>query len=50
MPQAREDAEHLQMPLHAHPLEVAVELAEVVRDRQAGRARCPPIGAILRGP
>ena len=41
--QAAEDAEHLQVALQAHPFDRAVELAEVVVDRQAGLARRLPV-------
>src|SRR5690606_34564972 len=37
MRQAREDAEHLQLALHAHPFVVAVEVAEVAGHGQPGR-------------
>src|SRR5213080_2030585 len=35
MVQAREDAEHLELPLHAHPFEVPPEIAEVRGYRQS---------------
>ena len=41
--QAAEDAQHLQVALQAHPLELAPELAEVVGQRQAGLARRLPV-------
>src|SRR5450432_4424388 len=43
MPQSREDTEHLQLALHAHPFEVAPERAEVGIDRHTGGARTFPI-------
>src|SRR4051812_36983633 len=43
MAQAREDAEHLDVPLHAHPLEVAPELAEVGIHRKARGACALPV-------
>ena len=45
--QAREDAQHLQVALQAHPLEVAPEQAEVLLHRHAGLARALPVA---RGP
>ena len=41
--QPREDARHLQVALQAHPLDRAVELAEVGVHRQAGLARLLPV-------
>ena len=41
--QPREDARHLQVALQAHPLDGAVELAEVLVHRQAGLARLLPV-------
>eukprot|EP01022_Parablepharisma_sp_SALTPOND_P033110 TRINITY_DN881_c1_g1_i15.p1 TRINITY_DN881_c1_g1~~TRINITY_DN881_c1_g1_i15.p1 ORF type:complete len:1351 (-),score=485.80 TRINITY_DN881_c1_g1_i15:36729-40781(-) len=43
MPQAGEDAQHLEVALQAHPLEVAVEGIDVGRDRQAGAAGLFPV-------
>ena len=49
MAEAREDAEHLELALHAHPLEVAPELAEVRRRPAArARARAPSSGSSSR--
>ena len=41
--QAREDAQHLEMALHAHPLIVAVETGKIVSYRQPGLARLFPV-------
>ena len=41
--EAGEDAEHLDLPLRAHPLVVAVEVVEVGVNRQAGLARHFPV-------
>src|SRR5207245_9433759 len=47
MEEARKNAEHLELSLHAHPFEVAPELGEVPTYRKPGRARPLPVA---RGP
>jgi hypothetical protein len=47
--EAGEDAQHLEMALQAHPFQVAVEVAEVRIDRQAGaRGPSPSSGPTSR--
>jgi hypothetical protein len=41
--QARENAEHLQLALHAHPFEIPPECGEIGAHRQAALARALPI-------
>jgi hypothetical protein len=43
MVEAREDAEHLELPLYAHPFEIAPELGEIAAHRQAALARALPV-------
>src|SRR5215470_4516543 len=47
VPQPREDSEHLELALHAHPLELTPERREIGGDRQAGITRVLPVS---RGP
>src|SRR5258706_227066 len=42
MIEPREDAKHLELALHAHPLEITPERGEIGGDRQGGVARTLP--------